>query len=111
MIIDAENVMAKASMGLWVGLLRPVYNPSVWSGRLRSVFPHLPAEQGRHELAQLASRAAVLRNRVDHHEPLIEMDLSRSYADLMRLLSWIDPALAARAGGTAAVPRLLRVKP
>lgn len=109
--IDAQGVMAKASMGLWVGLLRPVYNPPVWSGRLRFVFPHLPAEQGRHELALLASRAAVLRNRVDHHEPLIEMDLSRSHADVMRLLRWIDPSLASRAGNSAAVPRLLRVKP
>lgn len=109
--IDAEGLAERASFGLWVGLLRPVYNPPVWSRLLRDAFPHLPASEGRHELAGLASRAAGLRNRVDHHEPLIDLDLSRAHADLARPLAWLDPVLVARGAAATALPRLLRAKP
>lgn len=109
--IEAEAMMAKSSFGLCVGLLRPVFNPDVWSTQLRVVFPHLPADQGRHELAQLGSQAAALRNRIDHHEPLVDLDLSLQHAKVMKLLACIDPALAAKAQADHTVPLLLRAKP
>ena len=109
--VDADGLMAKASFGLWVGLLRPIFNPPVWMTRLRTAFPALPVGEGRHELAGLAARAAFLRNRIDHHEPLIALDVSALHTDLMTLLRWIDPALAARAKAGCTVQQLLRAKP
>lgn len=109
--IDGESVLAKASFGLCVGLLRPTYNPDVWSKELRRTFPALPLDQGRLELAGLASHAAWLRNRIDHHEPLVELDLSLSHSKILRLLGWIDPAVAALARADTAVQTLLRSKP
>ncbi len=109
--VDADGLMAKASFGLWVGLMRPIFNPSVWMKQLRTAFPSLPVGQGRHELAALAAQAAFLRNRIDHHEPVIGLDLSALHTDMMILLSWIDPSLAARAKAGCTVQRLLRAKP
>ncbi len=108
--IDADGVMEKSSFGFWVGLLRPIFNPPVWMTQLSATFPALPLGVGRHDLAKLASAAATLRNRIDHHEPLIGLDLSARHSDIERLLTWIDPGLAARADGKA-VQRLLRQKP
>lgn len=109
--VNADGLMQKASFGLWVGLLRPIFNPPVWSGQLRTAFPMLPVGIGRADLAKLASRAAALRNRIDHHEPLIGLDLSAYHSDVMQLLEWIDRRLAARAGIACSVPQLLRTKP
>lgn len=109
--VDAAGIMAKASFGLWVGLLRPIYNPPVWMNHLRAAFPFLPQGEGRHELANLASHAASLRNRIDHHEPLIGLDLSADHSDLMTLLGWLDPPLLARARAKCTVQLLLRTKP
>jgi hypothetical protein len=109
-LVDANGMMDKASFGLWVGLLRPIFNPPVWMTRLSTAFPSLPRGVGRHDLAQLASAAAFLRNRIDHHEPLIRLDLSACLADIRTLLTWIDPALAARADGKG-IQLLLREKP
>ena len=109
--VDRDGLMDKASFGLWVGLLRPVFNPPVWMSQLRTAFPALPAGQGRHALAALASRAVNLRNRIDHHEPLIGLDLSRYHSDVMTLLEWNDPALASRARAASTVRQLLRAKP
>lgn len=108
--VDTDGIMDKASFGLWVGLLRPIFNPPVWMTQLSIAFPFLPAGIGRHDLAKLASAAALLRNRVDHHEPLIRLDLSARLSDIVTLLTWIDPALAARADGKA-VQLLMRGKP
>lgn len=109
--IDSEAVLAKASFGLCVGLLRPGYNPSVWSRELRRVFPHLPATETRNSLAGLASKAAWLRNRIDHHEPLVELDLSLKHSELLQALAWIDPAIASLAAADTKVQELLRAKP
>lgn len=109
--IDADAMMAKSSFGLCVGLLRPNFNPQVWSIQLRTIFPLLPHNQDRHAFAKLASRAASLRNRIDHHEPLIELDLSFQHSSLLKLLDWIDAGLAAKARADRTVPLLLRAKP
>lgn len=109
--IGAEAMMAKASFGLCVGLMRPIYNPDVWSRELANTFPALPPSEGRSGLASIASHAAWLRNRIDHHEPLVELDLSLSHSKILKALSWIDLVLAARARRDTAVQQLLRAKP
>ena len=109
--ISAEAIMSKATFGLCVGLLRPTYNPDVWSKHLRSAFPLLPPTEGREDLAKRASQAASLRNQIDHHEPLIGRDLSRDHSRLLELLDRIDIALATRARADQRVQQLLRSKP
>lgn len=109
--VDTDSIMAKAPFGLCVGLLRPIYNPAVWSKQLATTFPALPGSEGRSGLANIASHAAWLRNRIDHHEPLIEIDLSFSHSRILKALSWIDLVLAARARTDATVQQLLRAKP
>ena len=109
--VDADAIMAKASFGLCVGLLRPIYNPEVWSKELFNTFPALPPGEGRNGLASIASHAAWLRNRIDHHELLVELDLSLSHSKILKALAWIDLVLAARARTDTAVQRLLRAKP
>lgn len=109
--IDSEAIMSKASFGFCVGLLRPIYNPDVWSKELHRTFPALPATEGRSGLASIASHAAWLRNRIDHHEPLVELDLSLSHSKILKALGWIDLVLAARARADTTVQQLLRTKP
>ena len=109
--IDSDALMAKAPFGLCVGLLRPIYNPEVWSKELHRTFPALPASEGRPGLASIASHAAWLRNRIDHHEPLVDVDLSLSHSKILKALGWIDLVLAARARRDTAVQQLLRAKP
>jgi len=109
--VDADAIMAKAPFGLCVGLLRPIYNPTVWSKELANTFPALPVSEGRSSLAAIVSHAAWLRNRIDHHELLIEIDLSLSHSNILKALGWIDLVLAARARKDTSVQQILRAKP
>lgn len=99
---QAENigqVVAGLSFGFWVGMLQPRYNPELWSRQIKHAFPHLPKDKSRKTLAKTAGAIAGLRNRISHHEPLIERDHSADYKLVMEMLSclcphkmsWIEP--------------------
>jgi len=105
------QIVAGLSFGFWVGMLQPRYNPRVWSRQLRLVFPALPRDRNRGSLATSAGRAAWLRNRIWHHEPIIKLDLSAEYGRVMTLLEWISPEKALWLKPHCRVPLLLRRKP
>jgi len=105
------EVVAGLSLGFWVALLQARYNPGVWSSQLRATFLALPAGVGRGDLAKAAGRVAFLRNRIDHHEPIIRMDLSKEFSEMMILLGWICPIKQAWVRPHCRVPDLLRQKP
>lgn len=105
------QVVAGLSFGFWVSLLQARYNPAVWSSQLRATFIALPAGVSRGDLAQAAGKVAFLRNRIDHHEPILKMDLSREFAEMMTLLGWICPVKQAWIRPHCRVPDLLRQKP
>lgn len=105
------QVVATLSFGFWVAMLRPRYNPRIWSLQLRSAFPHLPKDKTRYDLDPAAKRIADLRNRIWHHEPIFRMSLSEEYRAVMVLLSWLSPTKAEWIRPQCRVPALLRAKP
>ena len=106
-----DQVIAGLSLGFWVGMLSGSYNPPTWSRELRIAFPNLPAGRARKSLFLEAGKAATLRNRIWHHEPLIARNISQDFADLMVLLEWICPTKAAWIRPHCRVPQVLRQKP
>jgi len=109
--LGTPQIVASLSLGFWVGLLQPHYNPTIWGAQLRTAFPALPKGRARKSLAKSASRTAYLRNRIWHHEPIFKEDLSRDFATVMELLRWICPDTAAWIRPHCRVPDLLRQKP
>lgn len=109
--LETGQVVAGLSFGFWVGMLQRRYNPTIWSGGLRSAFPHLPGNRNRASLAQAAARTAWLRNRIWHHEPIIKLDLSMEHAQILNLLDWLCPVKAVWIRPYCRVPQLLRHKP
>jgi hypothetical protein len=106
-----DQIVAGLSFGFWVGLLHGQYNAPIWSRHLRTSFPHLPAGRGRKSLFKEAGLVATLRNRIWHHEPLIDRDISQDFATVMGLLEWICPAKMAWIKPHCRVPQILREKP
>ena len=105
------QIVATLSFGFWVAMLRPRYNPPVWSSNLRVVFPNLPEDKTRYDLADSAKQSADLRNRIWHHEPIFRMDLSAEFHRVMELLGWICPTTAQWVRPHCRVHSLLRHKP
>jgi len=105
------EVIAGLSFGFWVGILDGYYNHQIWSGQLRTAFPHLPANQTRSSLQSRVRGIATLRNKISHHEPLIGRNNLGDFSNLMTLLEWICPAKAVWVKPHCRVPEIVRQRP
>lgn len=108
---DIGQIVAGLSLGFWVGMLQPRYNPELWSRQIKNAFPYLPDEKGRKSLAKAAGSIANLRNRISHHEPLIDRDHNKDYKLVMDMLDWLCPHKSRWIAAYSRVPQVIREKP
>jgi hypothetical protein len=88
------RIVAALSFSFWTAMLSPTYE-SAWQ-----VFLHTIArrENGkglpRKDLARPLTPIRTLRNRVAHHEPIIQWNLPQHYENILRITGWLSPAAA-----------------
>ncbi|CAN5805944.1 Abi family protein [soil metagenome] len=87
------QVMTGLSFGFWVDLLRSDYHTSLWTPWLHKSFPHFAGSR-RGVVYLRLQKLRKLRNRIAHHEPIYEELVKELHSDLLKVLGWIDPALA-----------------
>lgn len=103
----AGKVVAELSLGFWKFLLSPHYEASFWSPALRHAFPGAPpttTRLGREQVYRPIERLHALRNRLAHHEPVLQpirtqrwpaADVATIIAEATEVVSWIDTETAA----------------
>lgn len=82
-------VVAELSFGFWRYLLAKRYETSLWTPALRHGFPGLVRRQ-RAAVYSAVSDLHILRNRIAHHEPILQRNLSQDLLTTFRLLDWIS---------------------
>jgi hypothetical protein len=102
--LTAGRVVAELSFGFWVKLLGPGwrnrYEHSLWVPALHKAFagarsdPALPSFT-RKDVFQPIDALLLFRNRIAHHEPIYRRHLAQDRNSLIRVASWLDPALGA----------------
>jgi hypothetical protein len=111
MPVATGQMIAGLSFGFWVAMLHGRYNPDIWSGHLRTAFPHLPSHVERHWLHSGVREISDFRNRIWHHEPIFRRNLSRDFSRCLMVLGWLCPTKATWIKPHCRVPALLREKP
>jgi Swt1-like HEPN/Abi-like protein len=88
---DHGRLIAELSFGFWSGLFANAYDTDLWRTALhRLLYPR----QQRPQIHDMLERLRTLRNRIAHHEPIIQRRLMDDQQRIVDLLSWIDPATA-----------------
>ncbi len=74
-----DDVVAALTFDFWSNLFRSDYDRFLWatSGRVHRVFPKLPGDKGRADIQVLVRQINRLRNRIAHHEPIIDRNKVR----------------------------------
>lgn len=108
---NGDEITASLSFGFWAAMLAPRYKPAIWSSRLIQAFPHIPANIDQKAIYDRVNRTLDLRNRIFHHEPLLGLNLSASYSELMQLLKWLCPETQAWVRKLCSVPQIIRLRP
>jgi len=108
MASDGQTI-AELSFGFWRFLLANQYSTTLWPD-LASGFTHAP-NRSRHTVEQPIRRLHEFRNRIAHHEPIWNKDLSARYSDILDVLGYIDPELRIWAMEACRVPDILKLCP
>lgn len=87
----AGHVVAELNFGFWVALFARRYDTRLWRTRLSGLFVPSPS---RLELYDQLDRLRTLRNRVAHHEPILQRDLRTDYQKIIWILRMLSPDTA-----------------
>lgn len=98
------KVIAELTFGFWWSLLAAEYNRRLWQPCLQGAFD---GSVRRAHLHSELNDLRLLRNRIAHHEPIHQRDLSTAYKRLLDVAERISPVLRVRIGSTSRVPSLL----
>lgn len=79
------KVIAELTFDFWSNLFRSDY-ASFWRTRINIAFPGLAHGEGRAEIQGLVRPINHLRNRVAHHEPILDINVPDEYGRLIRLV-------------------------
>ena len=91
--VEFGDVIGAISLGFWTELLSSQYHQRLWEKGLNKAFPLF--EGKRRDLHTAVERLRKLRNRIAHHEPILNRDLSYDFNLLISLIGYIEPKVAA----------------
>ncbi len=104
--LTVGRIVAELNFGFWVALFAKGYEARLWRTNLHRLFAPQPK---RHELHGQLDRLRTLRNRVAHHEPILQRDLQTDYDKIIWILQMLSPTTAAWTKHHSRVPEILRV--
>lgn len=88
------RVVAALTFSFWTSMLSPDYE-TLWQTTLNRIARR---EDGkglrRKDLSKPLTPIRTLRNRVAHHEPIIQWNLPKHYHNIVQITRWLSPAAA-----------------
>lgn len=79
------KVIAELTFDFWSNLFRNEY-ADLWRTKANIAFPGLTYREGRHEIQLLVREINRLRNRVAHHEPILDMNVPDLHSKIIKLV-------------------------
>lgn len=83
--IERGKVIAELTFDFWSNLFRNEY-AGLWRTKANIAFPGLVHREGRHEIQLLVREINRLRNRVAHHEPILDMNVPDQHSKIIKLV-------------------------
>jgi hypothetical protein len=86
--VTRGRIVAGLSFAFWADLFGRRYE-DLWRQALCEAFPH--GALSRKAVGARLRRVQRLRNRIAHHDSLLEQDVPASIGDMLEIAGWIDP--------------------
>ena len=82
---ERGKVIAELTFDFWSNLFRSEY-ADMWRTKANIAFPGLSHGEGRHEIQVLVREINRLRNRVAHHEPILDINVPELHSKIIKLV-------------------------
>jgi hypothetical protein len=96
--IEPARVLAELSFGFWVGLLSPKYETHLWRPHLRPLFANALPPFIRKDAHKALDEIRFLRNRIAHHEPILQRRLPEEHQLILTVIQWFCSETASWVG-------------
>lgn len=106
---DHGRIIAELNWGFWTGILAKRYEP-LWRSNLRGVF-HAPGPLTRSTIFVPLDDLRRLRNRIAHHEPILNRNIAADYTSILNLIGYISPVTAQWIDDQSSVLQVLAARP
>jgi hypothetical protein len=83
-----ERVVAELSFGFWVSLFGPKYETHLWRHHLRPLFVNASPPFIRKDAHSALDEIRFLRNRIAHHEPILQRRLREEHGIILTVIQW-----------------------
>jgi hypothetical protein len=118
-IVNHDDIVAQLMFGTWVKVLRPVTEQEaaepqklLWQQAVQQAFPHATqADSGRVQIGNQLDALRRLRNRVAHHDNLLEVNVHGRLNGMLSVLAKIDPDYPSLALARSSLRRILKEDP
>ena len=91
-MFSEDHVVAGLSFGFWHSLLGTNFAHILWKDdAIRLAFPYLPPTLGREFVYLRVERLRKFRNAVMHHNAIYDKGVTREFANVRDLLTWLCP--------------------
>lgn len=90
---ERGKVIAELTFDFWSNMFRNDYG-DLWRTKANIAFPGLAHGEGRHEIQLLVKKINRLRNRVAHHEPILDMNVPDLHSKIIKLVDLRCPKTA-----------------
>ena len=88
------RVVAALTFGYWTAFFNTAYE-ELWRRELRRIVTKPPAKPlRRKDFSSQLTPIRRLRNRIAHHEPILEQNLPRHLGNMVQVTEWLSPAAA-----------------
>lgn len=105
-----SQVVAELTFDFWSNLFRPNYG-ALWRTGLNIVFPNLPKTTTRHDVQQMVRSINEFRNRVAHHEPILDLNVTEVHANIVGLVTMRCAETAAWLRHHSTLNTIIRTRP
>jgi hypothetical protein len=86
--LDHSRMIAELNFGFWVGLLGRQYE-NLWRSQLRQIFINTPSPLLRKDAHKALNEIRFLRNRIAHHEAILQRRLLEEHALILTVIRWL----------------------
>lgn len=108
-IPSKDDIVSELSLDFWSNLFRPHYDRSLWQTNMAKLFPC--ASVTRASFQSEIHEVNRFRNRIAHHEPILDMDINRLHRTVINIACYRSTHTGDWAKTHSTVPNMLRTKP
>lgn len=112
--VTPGRVVSELNLGFWRFMLAVRYDRILWQvpAGLQLAFPHLEdAYHNRGQIYDILVELNLLRNRIAHHQSILERDHLADHGTIVDVLGWISPDAAALVSVVGRVPAIVAKRP